>query len=224
MPRFRNYSLRHYRSMTKVPILLFLSAVTLTVVTNYFNFEANIVPSQLNEFPSSETSPWLLYRMMQNREDYNKRNKTETEIAFEVNYPLANCTNVTIENESWGGKLRKTFTVLLDFIPAAGRQISCEDPLITLTTHGDYRYLDNLIPIVERWRGPVSVALYVPYEDLTPTLVRIAYIRECTSDLVKEWISFHLYSPTRYFHHTRDEVWRVWEKSKFIDRGERVFF
>ena len=35
---------------------------------------------------------------------------------------------------------------------------------IVFTTHGEYVYLDNLIPLLQRWNGPVSMAIYAPGE------------------------------------------------------------
>ena len=36
---------------------------------------------------------------------------------------------------------------------------------ITFTTQSEYYYLDNLVPLLERWQGPVSLAVYTPGED-----------------------------------------------------------
>ena len=33
---------------------------------------------------------------------------------------------------------------------------------ITFTTHGEYIYLDNLIPLLGRWKGPLSMAVFAP--------------------------------------------------------------
>ena len=35
---------------------------------------------------------------------------------------------------------------------------------ITFTTHGEYIYLDNLIPLLRRWKGPLSMAVFAPGE------------------------------------------------------------
>ena len=37
---------------------------------------------------------------------------------------------------------------------------------IAYTTHSDATFLENLIPLTERWRGPVSIAIYVPGKNL----------------------------------------------------------
>ena len=33
---------------------------------------------------------------------------------------------------------------------------------ITFTTHGEFQYMDNLIPLLQKWRGPISVAVFAP--------------------------------------------------------------
>ena len=33
---------------------------------------------------------------------------------------------------------------------------------ITFTTHGEFQYMDNLIPLLRKWRGPLSVAVFAP--------------------------------------------------------------
>ncbi|CAH0553654.1 unnamed protein product [Brassicogethes aeneus] len=64
---------------------------------------------------------------------------------------------------------------------------------ITYTTHGDFQFLDNLPPLVERWLGPVSIALHAPGDDFKDTLESMLYFRECTSNMIREYVSFHVY-------------------------------
>ena len=85
---------------------------------------------------------------------------------------------------------RGPFWVLYNYVPGT-RQFSCDES-ITYTTHADYTFLDNLVPLLERWQGPVSLSLYSPGTDYDDTLVRIHYLRECSS-LVRELVSFHLF-------------------------------
>ena len=66
------------------------------------------------------------------------------------------------------------------------------DSLVTFATHGDFRYLDNLVGIVERWRAPISVAIFAPGKDLEATLERILYLRQCETPLIKKWVGFHI--------------------------------
>ncbi|XP_066251093.1 beta-1,4-glucuronyltransferase 1-like [Euwallacea similis] len=63
---------------------------------------------------------------------------------------------------------------------------------VTLSAPGDYRFLDNIIPLVDRWRGPISIALYAPGYDFYTTLNSIAYLRNCKPAIIRHLVSFHL--------------------------------
>lgn len=59
--------------------------------------------------------------------------------------------------------------------------------------------MDNLLPLLERWKGPLSIALHAPGTDFKSTLESIAYLRECAdSPLVKELVTFHIYFSTKH--------------------------
>lgn len=55
--------------------------------------------------------------------------------------------------------------------------------------------MDNLIPLLERWNAPISLALHAPGTDFTPTIETIKYLRKCMkgSDLVRKFATFHIY-------------------------------
>ncbi|KAH8319070.1 hypothetical protein KR067_006747 [Drosophila pandora] len=86
------------------------------------------------------------------------------------------------------------YWVLKNYIRAEHGPLSCFSN-VTYTTHADYRYLDNLVPLLERWRSPLSLALYAPGADFQPTLDSILWLRQCHpgSHLVRELTSFHFY-------------------------------
>jgi len=86
---------------------------------------------------------------------------------------------------------RGDFWVLYNYVRAS-RTFRCGES-ITYTTHADYSFLDNLEPLVERWQGPISLALHAPGTDLGPTLETIQYLRECGSPLVSDLVTFHVY-------------------------------
>lgn len=88
-------------------------------------------------------------------------------------------------------KQRGDFWVLYNYVKAA-EEFNC-DATITYTTHGDYTFLDNLPVLVERWQGPVSVALYSPGYDFNATLESIAYLRNCENGLIRTFVSFHVF-------------------------------
>lgn len=66
---------------------------------------------------------------------------------------------------------------------------------ITISVPADYRFLDNIIPLIGRWEGPISVALYAPGNDFFATLESIAYLRICSteSEIIKKYVTFHLF-------------------------------
>jgi hypothetical protein len=87
---------------------------------------------------------------------------------------------------------RGPFWVLYNYVTGS-RRIGCDES-ITYTTHADFTFLDNLIPLLDRWQGPISLSLYSPGTDFNETLKRILYLRECSGfPLVKELVSFHLF-------------------------------
>jgi len=87
---------------------------------------------------------------------------------------------------------RRNFWVLYNyFLPE--KIFRCNES-ITYSTHGDFTFLDNLEPLLERWQGPVSLSMYAPGDDFRKTVDTIMYYRECRPNkLVKDYVSFHLY-------------------------------
>ncbi|KAL7741561.1 hypothetical protein ACLKA6_019335 [Drosophila palustris] len=67
---------------------------------------------------------------------------------------------------------------MVNYIRASHGDLRCCST-VTYTTHGDYRYLENVVPLLERWRAPVSLALYAPGLDFRPTVMSILWLREC---------------------------------------------
>ena len=91
---------------------------------------------------------------------------------------------------------RSDFWVLYNYVPAS-RKFRCHET-ITYTTHADYTFLDNLDPLLERWQGPVSLAIHAPGTDFAPTLEAIRYARDCMSPLISELVTFHIFFGTRH--------------------------
>ena len=88
--------------------------------------------------------------------------------------------------------MRSEFWVLYNYIRAA-REFNCNET-ITYTTHGDFTFLDNLEPLLERWQGPISVAIYSPGSDLDETIDAILYFRDCSkTNLVRDFATFHIF-------------------------------
>eukprot|EP00096_Caligus_rogercresseyi_P015408 TRINITY_DN7848_c0_g1_i1.p1 TRINITY_DN7848_c0_g1~~TRINITY_DN7848_c0_g1_i1.p1 ORF type:complete len:448 (-),score=121.69 TRINITY_DN7848_c0_g1_i1:197-1540(-) len=92
---------------------------------------------------------------------------------------------------------RGDYWVLYNYVRPT-QNVSCDES-ITYTTHGDYTFNDNLLPLLRRWRGPVSLAIYAPGWDFFNSIKSIFYYRNCVnSTLVKEFLSFHLYFDIRH--------------------------
>lgn len=91
---------------------------------------------------------------------------------------------------------RGDYWVLYNYVPAE-RSFKCHET-ITYTTHADYSFMDNLVPLLEHWKGPVSLALHAPGADFKNTLDSIAYLRDCTDPLVRELVTFHVYFSTKH--------------------------
>lgn len=91
---------------------------------------------------------------------------------------------------------RGDYWVLYNYIRAEYRPHCWET--LTYTTHADYTFLDNLEPLLERWQGPVSLALYAPGTDFILTLNTIRYLRDCGSPLVIRYVTFHIYFPSKH--------------------------
>uniref|UniRef100_A0A1B6F200 N-acetyllactosaminide beta-1,3-N-acetylglucosaminyltransferase n=1 Tax=Cuerna arida TaxID=1464854 RepID=A0A1B6F200_9HEMI len=91
---------------------------------------------------------------------------------------------------------RGDYWVLYNYVRAA-RHFHCWES-ITYTTHADFTFLDNLETLLDRWQGPISLALHAPGTDFMPTLNTIRYLRECTSSPIADYVTFHVYFPSKH--------------------------
>ncbi|XP_049820480.1 beta-1,4-glucuronyltransferase 1 [Aethina tumida] len=91
---------------------------------------------------------------------------------------------------------RGDYWVLYNYI-TANRRFRCHES-VTYTTHADYSFMDNIVPLLERWRGPISIAIHAPGTDFENTIESIGYLRDCTDPLVKEFVTFHVYFSTKH--------------------------
>lgn len=74
------------------------------------------------------------------------------------------------------------------------------DESITYTTHSDFTFLDNVVPLLERWQAPLSVALWAPGDFLDQTINAIVTLRNCQekSELVRQYATFHIFFESRF--------------------------
>ncbi|KAF5278900.1 hypothetical protein FQA39_LY18326 [Lamprigera yunnana] len=95
---------------------------------------------------------------------------------------------------------RNNYYILYNYVMALKR-FDCEES-VTYATHADYSFLDNVQPLLENWKGPISLAIHAPGTDFYKTLNSIIYLRSCIP-FVKEFVTFHLYF---HEHHSPDEI------------------
>lgn len=86
---------------------------------------------------------------------------------------------------------RGRFLVLYNYIRAI-RWFKCHES-VTYTTISDLRFLDNIEILSERWKGPISIALYTPGTDFEYALESIKYLYKCSSYLIPVYVTFHIY-------------------------------
>ncbi|KAH8376663.1 hypothetical protein KR093_000657 [Drosophila rubida] len=98
---------------------------------------------------------------------------------------------------------RGDFWVLQNYVRAEHGELKCHES-ITYTTHADYTFLDNLVPLLERWNAPISIAMHAPGTDFQPTLDSIKYLRDCVpgNQLVRTFATFHIYFGTKHIPKT----------------------
>ena len=92
-------------------------------------------------------------------------------IEYETNQPIQCYEKDTASKIAMRGQ----YWVFYNYIPAA-KKFKCNET-VTYTTHCDHTFLDNLVPLVKRWQGPVSVALYTPGSDYDDALKAVSYYR-----------------------------------------------
>lgn len=93
---------------------------------------------------------------------------------------------------------RGDYWVLKNYLRADHGMVSCHET-ITYTTHAGFEFLDNVLPLVERWMGPVSLAIHSPGTDLAPTVNSIRYLRDCMGNmLIRQYVTFHLFFSSKH--------------------------
>lgn len=90
------------------------------------------------------------------------------------------------------------FWLLKNYVRAS-IEVHCFET-ITYTTHCDFTFFDNVVPLLERWRAPLSIAVYAPGEDFDKTLASILFLRNChmKRKLVRRFASFHIFFESQY--------------------------
>jgi len=100
--------------------------------------------------------------------------------------------------------MRGQYWVFYNYV-SAEKKFKCNET-VTYTTHCDHTFLDNLVPLLKRWQGPVSVALYTPGSDYEDAVKAVSYYRFCMdeSQMVRDYVTFHFYFP--YKHRQKGDI------------------
>lgn len=91
---------------------------------------------------------------------------------------------------------RGDYWVLYNYVPMS-MAVRCWES-VTYTTHADYTFLDNLEPLLERWRAPISIAMHAPGTDFAATIDAIKYLRNCANPLVSQLVTFHVFFSSKH--------------------------
>lgn len=94
------------------------------------------------------------------------------------------------------GDRRSEYCVVSNFIRAKRSVGPAES--VTLTTQGTAEFLRHIEEVCRRWQGPVSLAVYAPGTDYEVAGRWVAYLRNCRSNCVSEWVTWHLVFDSRH--------------------------
>lgn len=107
---------------------------------------------------------------------------------------FANCTSKRIQPHF---QTRGFYTVFYNYMIASA-SFKCSET-VTCTTHADYTFFDNVETLVDRWNGPVSIAVYAPGEDFLTAVKSIAYLRHCKHRKIRKYVTFHIFFDTIHY-------------------------
>ncbi|XP_059081932.1 beta-1,4-glucuronyltransferase 1-like [Tigriopus californicus] len=69
-------------------------------------------------------------------------------------------------------------------------------PHVTLTTIADTNFLHHIVPMVQRWNGPISLCVFAPGDHFDLAVRQIQWLVSCSNtSLVHDWVSFHFVFP-----------------------------
>uniref|UniRef100_A0A7G3AU71 Putative glycosyltransferase n=1 Tax=Lutzomyia longipalpis TaxID=7200 RepID=A0A7G3AU71_LUTLO len=142
-----------------------------------------------------EYVPNVPQQITKNASQVNETHQNATELNANVLAKLKellNCDNKQYPSRTYQ---RGNYWVLENYVRASHGNINCYES-VTYTTHGDFTFLDNAIPLVKRWRAPVGMSLFAPGTDFKSTVDSIRYLRDCTGEdgeLIKQFMTFHIF-------------------------------
>ncbi|XP_043472898.1 beta-1,4-glucuronyltransferase 1-like [Leptopilina heterotoma] len=168
---------------------------------NHFKKDISQVQKSANHFPEEKKKKILKTNLENKLNDNNTdhqnetiRAKTRSSSSLEEAIP---CREKSMEPRI---SQRGDYWVLYNYVPM-NMFVHCWES-VTYSTHADYTFFDNLEPLLDRWRAPISIALHAPGTDFQPTIDSIKYARSCGSPLVSQLVTFHIYFSSKHMPKT----------------------
>lgn len=95
---------------------------------------------------------------------------------------------------------------------------------ITYATHAEANFLKNLIPVVTRWKAPVSLAIYAPGSDFNTTLKAIYYLRNCVDEkeFIQDFVTFHIFFEKEFYNENLSKSYK--EAEKMLECNESFLY
>lgn len=89
------------------------------------------------------------------------------------------------------------YWVVENFIKANHGDLDCTET-VTFTTTAEYPDLYNLVPLVQRWQSPISLALYCPRDDYQNCIDSLVFLRKCIKlesqrHFMRKYLSVHIF-------------------------------
>ncbi|RWS06097.1 N-acetyllactosaminide beta-1:3-N-acetylglucosaminyltransferase-like protein [Dinothrombium tinctorium] len=124
-------------------------------------------------------------------------------------------SNITKNYNWWKTEERNGYLVIREFIPSDTSSKIEFNNSITLCTQATIEFLDHVEELCDRWKGPISAAVYAPGSDFMASINVVYFLRKCREECIRKHISWHFIydkpygpsfervtSPNSYVDHT----------------------
>ncbi|RWS07749.1 N-acetyllactosaminide beta-1:3-N-acetylglucosaminyltransferase-like protein [Dinothrombium tinctorium] len=101
----------------------------------------------------------------------------------------------------WKTEKRNGYSVIREFVPSDSANSVDFNSSVTLSTQGTFEFLNHVEELCDRWKGPISLAIYAPGSDFMVSTNVVYYLRKCRDKCIREHVSWHfvydnLYGPS----------------------------
>lgn len=85
------------------------------------------------------------------------------------------------------------YSVIYNYLKSS--RFYSENETVTYTSHSTSEFMDHIGNVADRWDGPVSVALFVPFTDFCRAVHKMIYLRNCDKAAFREKVTWHIFWP-----------------------------